>query len=105
MTRFHTIALACVGLLGACNVTENSNGSSTIAIDEEKIDRGADVVANEASEAADRAAEALRNAGPEIEKSASDIQERAGRVADKVDNVNVELDVDTTDKKPAAPTN
>ena len=51
------------------------------------------------------AAEALRNAGPEIEQSASDIKERAGRVADKVDNLDVDVDLNTADNKPARPTN
>ena len=42
------------------------------------------------------------NAGPIIENSASDIQERAGRVADKVENVDVDVDVNTADDKPKA---
>ena len=102
MNRFSTFALVtCFALLGACNVTDNGNGSSTISIDQNKIDQGADVLANEATKAGDEAANAIQNAGPAIEKSASDIKERAGRVADKVDNVDVNVDLNTADDKPA----
>ena len=86
--------------LAACNVTDNNNGSSTISIDENRIERGADVLANEASEAGDKAADVLRNAGPEIEQSAADIKERAGRVADKVDNVDIDVDLNTARETP-----
>ena len=97
------LTIAAVGapliLLGACNMTDNNNGSSTISIDENKIEQGADLVANEASNLGDKAANAIENAGPELEQSASDIKERAGRVADKVDNIDVDLN--TADDKPA----
>jgi len=103
MTRFAAFTLALpVLLLGACNMTENENGSSTISLDENRIERGAELVANEASEAGEKAANAIENAGPIIENSASDIQERAGRVADKVENVDVDVDVNTADDKPKA---
>ena len=103
MTRFVTFALAIPLLLtDACNVTENENGSSTISLDENRIEQGAELVANEASEAREKAANALENAGPIIENSASDIEERAGRVADKVENVDVDVDLNTADDKPRA---
>ncbi len=89
-------------LLGACNVTDNNNGSSTISIDENRIERGTDILANEASEAGAKAANAVENAGPALEKSADDIQERAGRVADRIDNVDVDVDLDTSDRKTTA---
>ena len=102
MNRLSTLALvSSFALLGACNFTDNGNGSSTISIDQNKIDQGADVLANEATKAGDEAANAIQNAGPAIEKSASDIKERAGRVADKVDNVDVNVDLNTADNKPA----
>ena len=100
MTRFYTAAaLAPLALLAACNVTDNNNGSSTISIDENRIEQGADIVANQAEKAGDKAANAIENAGPELRQSASDIKERAGRVADKVDNIDVDLN--TADEKPA----
>jgi hypothetical protein len=106
MTRIPTLALvASFVVLGACNMTDNGNGSTTISIDENKIEQGTDALSNEAEKAGDKAAEALRNAGPEIEQSASDIKERAGRVADKVDNLDVDVDLNTADDKPARPAN
>ncbi len=87
-------------MLGACNVTDNGNGSSTISVDQNKIDQGADALANGAAKAGDEATNAIQNAGPEIEKSASDIKERAGRIADKADNVNLHVDLNTADDKP-----
>ena len=103
MNRLTLTALPLLAL-AACNVTDNNNGSSTISIDENRIERSADVLANEASEVGDKAADVLRNAGPEIEQGAADIKERAGRVADKVDNVNVDVDLNTAnDKRPAEP--
>lgn len=96
MNRFALAALvAPIALLAACNMTDNGNGSTTISIDENKIEQGTDVLANEAAKAGDQAANVLQNAGPEIEKSASDIKERAGRVADKVDNIDVDVDLNT----------
>jgi hypothetical protein len=101
MNRLTIAALgAPLMLLGACNMTDNNNGSSTISIDENKIEQGADLVANEAGNLGDKAANAIENAGPELEKSASDIKERAGRVADKVDNI--DIDLNTADDKPKA---
>jgi hypothetical protein len=95
-----TIALGVpLLLLGACNVTDNNNGSSTISIDENRIAEGADVVANEAGKVGDEAANVIENAGPELKQSASDIKQRAGRVADKADNI--EVDLNTADDKPA----
>ena len=58
-------------LLAACNVTDKNNGSTTISIDENRIEQGADAIANEAAKAGDDAANAIENAGPEIEKSAA----------------------------------
>jgi predicted small secreted protein len=104
MTRsLKTALLVTPLLLAGCNVTDNGNGSSTISVDQNKIDRGADVLANEASKAGAEATNAIKNAGPELKKSAADIQERAGRVADKADNINVDIDLNTADDKPASP--
>jgi len=97
--------LAGLALLGGCNVTDNGNGSTTVSIDENRIEQGTDILANEAGKVGDDAANALRNAGPEIEQSASDIKERAGRVANKVDNLDVDVDLNTADNKPAPPAN
>ena len=94
-------------LLAACNVTDNNNGSSTISIDENRIEAGTDALANEASKAGAKAANAIENAGPELEKSASDIKERAGRVADKAEALGqeVERDIDASVTTPAETTN
>ena len=62
---------------------------------------GADRAVEAVDVEVDEAANAIQNAGPAIEKSASDIKERAGRVADKVDNVDVNVDLNTADNKPA----
>jgi hypothetical protein len=106
MNRLTTASLILpLALLGACNMTENSNGSTTISIDENRIEAGTDALANEAEKAGDKAANALQNAGPEIEQSASDIKERAGRVADKVDNIDVDVDLNTANDKPAPKAN
>ena len=86
-------------MLGACNVTDNGNGSSTLSVDENRIEQSTEALANEASKAGAKAANAIENAGPAIEKSADDIQERAGRVADRVENVDVDVDIDTRDTK------
>ncbi len=93
---------AALFALGACNVTDNNNGSSTISVDENRIEQGTDMLANEASEAGAKAVNAVENAGPAIEKSANDIQERAGRVVDRVENVDVDVDLDTSDRKTTA---
>ena len=92
------LPLAAIPLLAlaACNVTDNNNGSSTISLDENRIEQGTDMLANEAAEAGGEAVTAIRNAGPEIEQSASDIKERAGRVADKADALGEEIDRSTT---------
>ena len=85
MNRLTAATLAApLLLLGACNMTDNGNGSSTISVDENKIEQGTEFVANQASEAGETAVNAVENAGPELQNTASDIKERAGRVADKV---------------------
>ena len=97
MNRLTIFALAAPSLmLGGCNVTDNNNGSSTISIDENRIEQGTDVLANEAAKAGGEAVTAIRNAGPEIKQSATDIKERAGRVADKADALGEEIDASVT---------
>ena len=90
-------------LLGACNVTDNNNGSSTISLDENRIEQGTDILANEASKVGAQAVNAVENAGPAIEQSARDIEERAGRVAGKAEALGeeVERDVDASVTTPA----
>jgi gas vesicle protein len=96
-------------LLAACNMTDNQNGSTTISLDENKIEQGTDMLANQAEKVGDKAANVVENAGPELEQSASEIKERAGRVADKVDNkvdnVDVDVELNTADDKPAPKAN
>ena len=104
MTRLTLAALPLLAL-AACNVTDNNNGSSTISIDDNRIEQGTDRLANEAAKAGDKAADVLRNAGPEIEQGAKDIKERAGRVADKAENIDVDVDLNTANDKPAPKAN
>ena len=98
MNRSLIAPLAVLLSLGACNVTDNNNGSATISLDENRIEAGAEALANGAEEAGDKAANALENAGPKIEQGAADIRERAGRVADKAENIDVDVDLNTADK-------
>ena len=77
-------------------MTDNNNGSSTISIDENRVEQGTDILANEAAKVGGQAVNAIQNAGPEIEQSARDIKERAGRVADKADALGEEIDASTT---------
>ena len=97
MNRSLIAPLAVLLSLGACNVTDNNNGSATISLDENRIEAGAEALANGAEEAGDKAANALENAGPKIEQGAADIRERAGRVADKAENIDVDVDLNTAD--------
>lgn len=101
MNRSLIAPLAAALSLGACNVTDNNNGSATISLDENRIEAGAELIANQAEVAGDKAANAIQNAGPEIEQAAGDIKERAGRVADKAENVDIDVDLNTADGKPA----
>ena len=87
-------------LVGACNVTDEGNGSTTVSLDENRIEAGTDALFNKTEEAADAAVNGIENAGPAIENSAADIKERAGRVADRVEKVDVDVDLDTS-KEPA----
>ena len=86
MSTFKALCLAPLLLAGACSVTEENNGSTTIAVDENRIEATTEELANEASEAADKAI-------PAIADSAEKIEERAGRVANKIDNIDVDVDV------------
>lgn len=104
MNRFAIAPLAVtLFALGACNVTDNNNGSSTISVDEKRIEQGTDILANEASKVGAKAVNAVENAGPALEQSASDIKERAGRVATKAEALGeeVERDVDASITTPA----
>jgi hypothetical protein len=86
MNRFAMgLCLFPLMIAAGCSVTEESNGSSTISIDENRIAAGADAIGNEAAEAADVAVNKIENAGPEIENSAAEIKDRASRVADKAE--------------------
>ncbi len=106
MNRLTTAALIAPLLaLAACNVTDENNGATTISIDENRIEQGTDLIANQAAEVGDQAANAIENAGPAIEQSAEDIRERAGRVANKVDNVDVDVDLNRSDDRPTTNAN
>ena len=98
MSAVKMIAIPLVLLAGACNVTDEGNGSTSVSLDENRIEAGTDALLNETEQAADAAVNGIENAGPAIEQSAADIKERAGRVADKIEKVDVDVDVDTSNK-------
>ena|GEM_PF-4981746 len=98
MTALRTLGLLPLLLAGACNVTDEGNGSTSVSLDENRIEAGTDALLNETEQAADAAINGLENAGPAIEQSAADIKERAGRVADKIEKVDVDVDLDTGNK-------
>ena len=86
-------------LVAACNVTKDeANDSTTISLDQNRIDNGADAALNEAAEATESAARAIENTVPAIENSAATIKERAGRVVDKAQRVDVDVKVDADNK-------
>ena len=101
---FPTKALCVLPLLfaAACNVTKDpGNDSTTVSIDQNKIENGADVLLNEAAEATEIAANKMENAGPALENSAATIEERAGRVANKAEALGNRIEARTDDDKPA----
>ena len=98
MSALKTLALLPLLLAAACNVTDEGNGSTSVSLDENRIGATTDALLNETEQAADAAVNGLENAGPAIEKSAADIKERAGRVADKIEKVDVDVNLDTKDK-------
>ena len=87
MTRFHqALCLTPLLLAAACNVTKDAaNDSTTLSVDQNRIENGADALLNEAAEATDVAANAIENTVPAIENSAETIKERAGRVANRIE--------------------
>ena len=103
MMALRTIGLLPLLLAAACSVTDEGNGSTSLSLDENRIEAGTDALLNETEQAADAAVNGIENAGPAIKKSAADIKERAGRVADKIEKVDVDVDLDVKDK--AANTN
>ena len=98
MSAYRMIAILPLLLAGACSVTDEGNGSTSVSLDENRIEAGADALLNETEQAADAAINGIENAGPAIENSAADIKERAGRVADKIEKVDVDVDLDSRDK-------
>ncbi|HXG99792.1 MAG TPA: hypothetical protein VNI79_05195 [Sphingomicrobium sp.] len=98
MSRLRVFGLLPLFLVAACNVTDEDNGSTSLSIDENRIDAGTDALLEESEQAADAAVNGLENAGPAIEKSAADIKERAGRVVNKIEKVDVDVDLNANDK-------
>ncbi len=100
MTRYaNALCVMPLLLLAACNVTKDeANDSTTISLDQNRIENGADVALNEAAEATEDAANAIENTVPIIENSAATIKERAGRVIDKAERVDVDVKVDANNK-------
>ena len=94
-----TLGLAPLLLLSACNVTKDqANDSTTISLDQNRIDNGADAALNEAAEATEVAANKIENAVPIIENSAATIKERAERVANKAQSIDVDVKVGADNK-------
>ena len=103
MTRFNQ-ALCLVPLLlaAACNVTKDpGNDSTTLSVDQNKIENAGDALLNEAAEATEVAANKIENAGPELENSAATIKERAGRVMNKAEALGNRVESRVDGDKPA----
>ena len=100
MTRYaQSLFVMPLLLISACNVTKDeANDSTTISLDQNRIENGADVALNEAAEATEAAATAIENTVPAIENGAATIKERAGRVIDKAERVDVDVKVGADNK-------
>ena len=98
MSVLKIVGLLPLVLAAACNVTDEGNGSTSVSLDENRIEAGTDALLNETEQAADAAVNGIENAGPAIKKNAADIKERAGRVADKIEKVDVDVDLNVKDK-------
>jgi len=89
-------------LAAACNVTKDpANESTTLSVDQNKIENAGDMLLNEAAEATEIAANKIENAGPELENSAATIKERASRVADKAEALGNRVETKVDAGKPA----
>ena len=100
MTRYaQSLCVMPLLLVAACNVTKDpGNDSTTVSIDQNRIEDAGNVLLNEAAEATDVAANAIENTVPAIENSAATIKERAGRVIDKAERVDVDVNVGADNK-------
>jgi len=103
MTRFHqALCLTPLLLAAACNVTKDAaNDSTTLSVDQNRIENGADALLNEAAEATDVAANAIENTVPAIENSAATIKERAGRVGARAETLGNRIEARTDGNKAA----
>ena len=102
MTRL-TFAICAAPLLlaAACNVTKDSaNDSTTLSVDQNKIENAGDALLNEAAAMTEVAANKIENAGPELQNSAATIKERAGRVADKAEALGNRVETRVDSDKP-----
>ena len=95
MRKQLSIAIVPMLMLGACNVSrDDANDTTTLTVDEQRVENTAEDVGNLAERAADEAGEALQNAGPAIENTAETIGERAERVGQRAENAVDRVDVD-----------
>ena len=103
MTRFtQSLCILPLLLAAACNVSKDAaNDSTTLSIDQNKIENAGDALLNEAAQATEVAANKIENAGPELENSAATIKERAGRVADKAEALGNRVESKVDSDKPA----
>jgi hypothetical protein len=87
MTR-NLLALPFLVLgLAACNVERDAaNDSTTLSVDEQKVEGAADQAGNLVEGAADEVQEAARNAGPVLEDAARDVGNAAERAGESVEN-------------------
>jgi hypothetical protein len=78
-------------LLGACQVTDENNGATTVAFNEDVAREGAADVANTAEDIAG--------------KIGNDVEQGVAKVENKVGDVDVDIDVDRKEKPAVANTN
>ena len=73
--------------LSACNVERDAqNDTTTLSIDENKVDQGLDQAGNALEGAAGEVKNAAQDAGPVLENAASDIGDAASRAGQKIEN-------------------
>lgn len=73
--------------LAACNVERDAgNDTTTLSVDEQKIEATADQAGNLAEGAVDEVQEAARNAAPALKEAGRDIGNAADRAGDSIEN-------------------
>lgn len=73
--------------LSACNVDRDAgNDTTTLSVDEQKVDTTLDQAGNLAEDAAGEVKQAADKAGPVLKDAAQDVGNAADRAGDKIEN-------------------